>query len=345
MKPVLDHVRRITLPCILGATVAAVAIAAAGPVGAQQSPIERAATAGRIRIIRPTRTLTGPPDLLVLKNGQLVEAWGLGVSGDRISFRTRDARGTWFGDSVSKTTVATIHIGRSRLEHEALEAARTTPVEPPRVEIAEEQPVRKLEVLSGKFLAKQGKFTNWTFSFSSELNKYYTFAEDATEYGQFMLRSYHQKPGLGGRSQENEVIAKGKYFLYAPGSIGNEDWVLNLSNVVYIENDISPRRTFFSDRLPDEVLIVKFSEDGRVMQLRWANHSGWQWTAPVQQTYYRLGEPPAVLGGASTSGRTASLLPPALRRVAATGEAAERKRSSDRVAYSPATDRKPEPRP
>jgi hypothetical protein len=314
-------IRRVFVLLAITVSVASVPFFAGGGLHAQTSPIEKAATAGRIKIVRaPSAAPAGPPDLLFFPAGRIEEAWDLAISGATVSFRKRGADGGYVDESVPKSELRSILIGRT-LESYLAEAARTAAPEPVEVTEAEKQPAPRAEILAGRFAAMQGRYTRWTFSFMSEINKYYADAENATEYGVFFLRSHQRRPVGETGVQENEVIARGKYFLYAPGTMSNDEWVLNLSSVVYIENDISPRKTFFSDRLPDEVFIVKLSRDGRVMDLKWANHAGWQWSAPVEQTYYRIGDPPASLGGAAQRAdrRVVSLLPPKLREEPAAG--------------------------
>jgi hypothetical protein len=264
------------------------------PLAAQESPIEKAATGGGIRILTgETAAPSGTPDLVRFKHGRVAEVWNLSVQGDRVTFLSRDERLGWREEAHSKTKIRAIEPGRS-LDELRREQAQLLLQAPPKITAAEKRPTPKQEILAGRFIAKQGDHTRWSFRFTHEHHKYYTHAEDATEYGQFLLRSYRFETNGDRVLTESEVVAKGKYFLYAPGAIGNDDWVLNLSSVVYIENDIEPQKTYFSERLPDEVFLVKFAPDGKVFHLAWANHSGWQWTAPVEQTFYRSGTSPAV---------------------------------------------------
>ena len=290
-------------------------------VFAQQSPIEEAATKGGIRILTDKpRAFTSPPDLLHLKgSGKIVvEAWSLSIDGDVLRYRVLDRNGRWYKESRSKSEVASISIGRHYEDYKAQEEAKNTPPEPVRVSRAEKKPVKKQEILAGTFRANQGRYTKWTLTFSSEVNKYYDHADGATEYGLFHIYSHHRKPDQKSGYHENKVTAKGQYFLYAPGVVGNDEWVLNLTRATYSENDISPRNTSFSDRLQDEVLIVKFTRDGRTLELDWANQSGWQWASPVQQTYRRVGAPPPAFATAwkdsEKSESEISLLPPNFRR-------------------------------
>ena len=294
-------------------------------LSAQESAIEKAATSGKIKIIRTkTETPSGSPDLLFFKNGAIVEAWNLNLSKNIISFVSQDRNGRWSRESQPRSKLLTIRINQTMEEHIKLEEESRKKPEPVEITSAKHQPIQRRDIISGKFFARQGKYTWWTFKFISELNKFYEHSEEATEYGQFQIRSHYIKPDGKGGVYENEVIARGRYFLYSPGSMGNKDWVLNLTKATYIENDISPRVAFITERLSDEVLIVKFSKDRRSFNLEWANYSGWQWTSPIQQTYYRADRTPMNVGSVLNESdpsiqpkvavSAVSFLPPHLRR-------------------------------
>ena len=284
------------------------------------SPIEKAASSGRIRVLvdRPA-AVRSPPDLLHLKGNAkvVVEAWSLSIDEDVLRYRVLDSNGRWYKESRSKGEVASISIGRHYHDYKAEQETLNTRPEPVRISRAKKRPVKKQEVLSGTFVANQARYTKWTLTFACEINKYYEHADGATEYGLFRIHSHHRKPDQSRGYHENEVTVKGQYFLYAPGVVGNDDWVLNLTRATYCENDISPRKACFSDRLQDEVLIVKLSRNGRTLKLDWANQSGWQWASPIQQTYSRVGVSPAVFAVSrrttEKSDPASSLLPPNFR--------------------------------
>jgi len=288
---VLDTVFVTVFVTILGASQTA-------PVAAE-NPISEAAARGENPIFvvddlaqstdskqpanheKRTETPTGRPDLLTLKNGSLVEAWDLRIVGDRLECvvkkgnRERALR-------VPRNQVASVQMQRTIADvHGAEDSERERP---PIVTSRRRQPVRHREILAGRFGAQQGRFTDWSFTFTSEINKYYPHAANATEYGTFVLRNRMHQPG----NHRSEVKAKGKYFLYAPGVFGDKSWILNLSEVSYTERNISPRRSVYTERLNDEVFVVKMTRDHQVFHLEWANQEGWNWTSPTQQTFYRV---------------------------------------------------------
>ncbi|MBI4584653.1 MAG: hypothetical protein HY717_11615 [Planctomycetes bacterium] len=268
---------------------------------AQESPIEKAAASGKVKILQAEeKPVSNLPDLIIFKAGRVTEVRGLKIQGEEVEYQAQALNGIWRRERRSKSQIQSILIGKTLAEYRAEISVRPTP-QPRAVESARQQPARHEEVVAGKFTAQQGRFTRWTFTFNQELNKYYPFAEEATEYGTFKIRSHYLKPVGRGDFEENEVIAKGKYFLYAPGVFGNQDWVLNLSNVTYTENDIAPKSSLYTERLSDEVFIVKFAPDRKVFHLEWANQGGWQWTSPTQQTFYRVVEPAKLAGGGGGS--------------------------------------------
>ncbi len=274
---------------------------------AQESPIEKAAASGKVKILQvEEKPAAGLPDLIIFKAGRVAEVRGLKIQGEEVEYQAQALNGIWSRERRSKSQIQSILIGKTLADYRAEISVRPR-LQPRAVESARQQPARHEEVLSGKFTAQQGRFTRWTITFNQELNKYYPFAEEATEYGTFKIRSHYLKPVGRGEFAENEVIAKGKYFLYAPGVFRNRDWVLNLSNVTYTENDIAPKSSLYTERLGDEVLIVKFAPDRKVFHLEWANQGGWQWTSPTQQTFYRVEEPTKLAGA---SGSAANLKEP-----------------------------------
>lgn len=265
-----------------------------GTTFAQETKIQKAAEKGANKIIvvdsrgkkEADKKALGKPDLLFFKDGFVAEAWDLKLVGIMLEYNVLRGDGEKVVKRRQKYEVVNIQFGRTLQDFiDAQEQAKTsqTPVVAP----AKKQPIRQQELLAGKFLAKQGRYTKWSFTFTSELNKYYPSARNATEYGIFALRSRMEQAVSAKEVHKNDVIAKGKYFLYAPGTFGNTDWVLNLTDVSYTENDISPRQSIYTERLRDEVFILKLSKDYNVFHLEWANQEGWQWTSPTQQTFYR----------------------------------------------------------
>lgn len=270
-----------------------------GRAGAEETPIEKAAAAGKNPIIvveadRPAESALGRPDLLFLKDGRVLEVWALRMEGPILGYHLRGEDGELASRTRAKYEVVAIQPGRSLEDYRKDQEQASAPDEP-LVTRARKQPVRHEEVLAGRFAARQGRSTRWLFTFKSELNKYYEYAQNATEYGTFVLRSHNRQEDGGELLHESETIAKGRYFLYAPGVFGNEDWVLNLSRVSYSENDLFPHQSMYTEKLQDEVFLLKLARDRNVFHLEWANHEGWQWTSPTQQTFYRIDAPRAGL--------------------------------------------------
>ncbi len=276
-----------SLFCVL--TLASLAITSFSSAQTITTPQERAATKGanKILVIPPKGKPVGvKPDLLFYKDGRIIEAWDLTVKRQAVDYTYYGADDKRFERRDTKHRILAIQFGRTLQDYlkEQNQAEKpATPVVAP----AKKQPVKKKEVLAGTYFAKQGRFTKWTATFTSQIHKYYTSAKNATEYGTFLIKSHMFQPTAEDKTHESEVIAKGQYFLYAPGVFGNKNWVLNLTKVSYTENDISPRASVYTERLRDEVFIVNLSKDGNVFNLEWANQEGWQWVSPTQQTFYR----------------------------------------------------------
>ena len=265
-----------------------------GVLAQQKSQIEKAAEKGQNTIIivdtkgkaEADKKAYGKPDLLFFKDGYVAEAWDLKIEGIGLEYNVLGRDQQKIPKRRQKYEVVNIQFGRT-LEDFLNDQKQTKESRSPVVAPAKQQPVRHQEILAGKFYAKQGRYTKWSCTFTSQLNKYYPHARNATEYGTFVLRSVMEQPVSDKVVHKNEVLAKGKYFLYAPETFGNTDWVLNLTEVSYTENDISPRQSIYTERLRDEVFILKLSKDFNVFHLEWANQEGWQWTSPTQQTFYR----------------------------------------------------------
>ena len=254
----------------------------------ERTPMEKAATLGKnpvwdARDSGARVTSPSSPDVVSLTDGRLLEVWNLKIFRDRVTYETI-RHGKSAKISTSKQRVVALHLQTTREEY-------LRKVGPPEgvapVTDRDRQPVQHREILAGSFGARQGKFTDWSFSFTSQVNRYFDHVTNATEYGTFVLRNRMSQPTEEGL-HENKVTARGKYFLYAPGVFGNKDWILNLTNVSYTELNRRPRKSIYTDRLTDEVFILKLSRDENIFQLQWANQPGWQWTSPTQQTFYRV---------------------------------------------------------
>jgi hypothetical protein len=146
------------------------------------------------------------------------------------------------------------------------------------------QPVRKKNVLSGKYKGVQDRYTIWDVVFHSETNKPLPYAEDATEYGTFVIESHRTMPS----GYSNETWDMGRYSLYAPKTVNNEEWVLELTQVTHSERDRTDHVSWFSGSIQDDILIVQFAPRGG-FRLEWSNLSSGAWTILPQVTFQPAG--------------------------------------------------------
>ena len=213
----------------------------------------------RSRIRRAPSEEVETPDVITLKGGVKREAYFLSVYGDRLVYYIKETSRSWLREEVQRSEVEAIDFEQY---------LPTDPVLPRKIERAEKQPSKKDDLLSGVFTARQGRRIEWMASFQSEIDKYLEYSEDATDYGSVELASKFidsvdaELPDelipQGGRQygkyntvttkreaylRTHAVKATGKYYLYAPGSIHNEDWVLVLAAVIQTEVDHSGRET------------------------------------------------------------------------------------------------------
>jgi hypothetical protein len=291
--------------------VLAVALAASAPLLPQEeSPYGDHPRLGggvgslRSKIVRGPSEEVQPPDVLTLKGGQRVEAYFLNVYGDRLVYYVKETDRSWLREETLRSEVETIDF-QQYLDKD--------PVAPRKVERARKQPARKLDLLSGVFRGQIGRDTYWTLSFQSELDKYLEFSEDATDYGTIEIEtSYLQRveeglpPSLlprgstqGGKTEyyrwprsrfarSHEVHAVGKYYLFAPGSIANDDWVLTVAGVIQSEVDHGRDTSLFTTEVPDETFMLYFNPEKSTFRLEWSNVGGWTWTSLVGPEFVRL---------------------------------------------------------
>ncbi len=286
---------------------------------------------GRLRswISRAPSEEVQTPDVITLKGGVKREAYFLNVYGDRFVYYVKETARTWLREEVQRTEVESVDFSQY-LDQD--------PVAPRKVERARKQPAVKNDVLSGVFRASQGRGTRWTASFQSELDKFLEYSEDATDYGTVELESSFVQqverdlpPAVlprgstrGGRdscavwprktfTRSHEVRAKGKYYLYAPGTVNNEDWVLVLSEVIQSEIDHGRDTSIFTTVIPDETFIVAFSPEKDTFRLAWSNVGGWTWSSLVGIAFERLADAPAWGEDAWPFPRRGAAPPPARR--------------------------------
>ncbi|MBI4607343.1 MAG: hypothetical protein HY721_35705 [Planctomycetes bacterium] len=246
------------------------------------------------------------PDVVTLKGGLRHEAYFLSVYGDRLVYYVLETDRSWLREEVAREEVEAIDF------EQYLE---TNPVAPRKIEPARKQPVPKESILSGVFSARQGRSTRWTAVFHSEIDVPLDYSEDSTEYGTFEIESATAEemderdlpPRLlprGGtwwgtqdrvaarpprhRARSHTVRSTGKYYLHAPGTVANDEWVLVLSGVIQNETDHGEETMLSTVNIPDEILILYFSPARNSFRLAWSNLGAWTWTSIVGLPFERL---------------------------------------------------------
>ena len=231
----------------------------------------------RYRVVRSANEAVEVPDVVTLKNGVKLEAYFLQVYGSWLVFYVKETDRSWLKEEVPRSEVTGIEF------HQYLER---DPVEPKVIERAKKQPVRKEDVLSGVFTAKEGSHSTWRLTFLSEIDAVRDFAEDSTDYGtvEFESRSLRKV----GRT--SEVRGEASYFLYAPNTVNNKDWVLVLSEIVHTEVERGRTVTLSTSSLPDETFILRFGPDRKTFELEWSNLGNWTWGALVDKRFQKTEE-------------------------------------------------------
>jgi hypothetical protein len=235
----------------------------------------------RYRIARAPYEFVETPDVVTLKDGTKLEAYFLQTYGDWFVFYVKETGQSWLKEEVPRALVARVDFDQY-LERD--------PVEPRVIERAKKQPVPKDEILAGTFTARRGRFSTWRMTFRSEVDKQRPHSEDATEYGIFEVESHSDQSTATSRF-EHKTRSSGKYFLYAPGTVNNKDWVLVLAEVVQSEVDKGKDIVVFTDTMADETMIIDFSDEADAFRLEWSNLGGWSWTSLVDLRFRRESEP------------------------------------------------------
>lgn len=240
----------------------------------------------RYRITRRASEEVEVPDVITLKDGRKLEAYFLNIYRDSFVFYVKETERSWLREVASRSDIAAVDF------HQYLEK---DPVAPKKIAAAVKQPVPKDDFLSGVFTGAQGRYTRWKATFQSEADKRVDSSEDATDYGTVELESvFHQRVGQSSRS--HEVHRRGKYYLYAPGTVNNQEWVLVLSEVLESEADKAGLETsLFTTYIPDETLILYFSPERDSFRLQWSNLGAWTWSSITQVNFQRVsdeGQPP-----------------------------------------------------
>lgn len=256
-------------------------LAAAQPLAAQGLP--RTYTDGKRALIsRGPDEVPPVPDVMTLKDGRRLEAYFLATYRHKVVYYLRVDERLWERHVIPNDQVAGIE-KRQYLDED--------PLAVPTVRRASKQPVPKGEILAGEFVGHQGRHTSWRLTFHSQNNKARAFAEDATEFGDFSAVSrFRQK--VVGKALAHEVTARGQYFLYAPGTANNADWLLVLNGITINDTDLAPHRSIGTEIIPQEAFIVDLSPDHGAFRLDWANIGSQTWSALTQVTYRRVRDEP-----------------------------------------------------
>ena len=262
------------------------AIQPAAPIQLHEGGVapEEIPDAFRSRIYRSPGEETPVPDVLVLKNGQKIEAYFLQAYTGRLVFYFKENARYFVREEIPRSKVASV-LYEQYLEHD--------PTELRLIKRGRKQPVRKKNVLAGKYKGVQDRYTTWFVVFHSETNKPLPYAEDATEYGTFVIESYRTMPS----GYANKTWNMGRYSLYAPKTVNNEEWALELTQVTHSERDRTDHVSWFSGSIQDDILIVQFSPRGG-FRLAWSNLSSGAWTTLPQVEF----QPAGGSGGGSSDG-------------------------------------------
>ncbi len=215
-------------------------------------------------------------DVLVLKDGRRVEVYFLRAYGDELVFFVKHDDVTFARERLRRSDVRTVLLGES-LERD--------PLAPPQIRRARKQPVVKRNILAGAFTGRQDASTQWHIRFRSSINKQIAFSEDATEFGTVEIESVHVSQD---RRHKSSTWSMGRYHLYAPGSVNNEDWVLTLSSMTHSQRDAGRHTNWSTGRLADDTLIVTFADTADSFRLEWSNLSSGTWTSLPQITFRRM---------------------------------------------------------
>lgn len=232
----------------------------------------------RTRIFRRFDEGVSVPDVLILRNGVKIEAYFLEAYDEYFIFFEKESDFTWVRDSINQNAVQTV----LREQYLPEDPSRTR-----KIRRARKQPVLKQSVVAGTYQGWQDRYTRWSVAFQSEVNKPLNFSEDSTEYGRFVLESEHRMSG-GGYS--NKTRATGQYYLYAPNTVNNTEWVLSLVEVAYSEADTAGKETRLQTMsLIDDLLIVEFINSQDRFRLHWSNLSSRALAVLPQVEFQRSG--------------------------------------------------------
>jgi hypothetical protein len=231
----------------------------------------------RYRIARGPAEEIEAPDVLTLRDGRRIEAHFLNVYGDRLVFYVKQEERTWLREELYRSEVASVAFDQYLPED---------PLLPRSIEPAEKQPAPKDDFLAGVFEAAKGRSARFKLTFTSEIDKLFTYTEDATDYGTVEVET-RSSSGTGDHARSHEVSGWGRYYLYAPGSINNEEWVLLLSEVVVREVDRGFDTVLFTNIVPDEAFILRLSPEKDSFKLEWSNLGSWHWSSLTNATFRR----------------------------------------------------------
>jgi hypothetical protein len=256
-------------------------ITAAALLPAQEPDPRLGGAKGRLRyrIVRGPAEEIEVPDVLTLKDGRKLEAYFLNVYGDWLVFYVKDDERSWLKEELPRTEVVSVDFDQYLPKD---------PLLPRSIGPSSKQPVPKDDFLGGVFEAAKGRNTRFKLTFTSEIDKLFNYTEDATDYGTVEVES-QSASGSGKDARSHEVGGSGRYYLYAPGSINNSEWVLLLSEVVVREVDKGFDTTLFTNVVPDEAFICRFDPVKDAFRLEWSNLGSWTWSSLTDMTFRRTG--------------------------------------------------------
>jgi len=236
----------------------------------------------RHRITRHPMEVVEIPDVITLKDGARIEAYFLNVYGDWYVFYVKETETSWLREELPRSEIASV---------EELQYLDRDPVSPRRIVAARKQPVPKEDLLSGVFTAAQGRHVKWEITFESEIDLYAAWSEDATDYGRVIIQSKSVRRADGVRLS-HRAEARARYYLYAPHTVNNEDWVLLVSDAIQKATEYGSEKSLSTLPVPDETFILYFSPERDTFRLAWSNLGGWTWAALTQLSFRRVAAPP-----------------------------------------------------
>ena len=225
--------------------------------------------------------MVGVPDVIRLKDGSEIEAYFLNVYRDWYVFYIKETETSWLREEVPRSEIASVE------EYQYLDE---DPLAPRKIVAARKQPAAKEDRLSGVFTATQGRHIKWRITFESEIDLYAAWSEDATDYGRVIVESKSDARSSATRLT-HRAEARGRYYLYAPHTVNNEDWVLIIAGAIQKATQYGSEKTLSTNTVPDETFILYFSPEKDTFRLAWSNLGGWTWAALTRLSFRRVPDP------------------------------------------------------